>query len=71
MHSPGLVFQELLTALLKLANFPESKSKLVEHAATYDHSLRLGSKPIFHLEAFAAHAMAVFRVEEITKKAKQ
>jgi replication factor C subunit 3/5 len=31
------------------------------HAASYEHRMQGGSKPIFHLEAFAAKFMAVYK----------
>ena len=37
------------------------KSVIVKHAAEYDHRLRLGEKSIFHLEAFVAKFMSVYK----------
>lgn len=37
------------------------KRDIVRHAAEYDHRLRLGSKAIFHLEAFVAKFFAVYK----------
>lgn len=37
----------------------ELKPAIVQSAAFYEHRLRLGSKAIFHLEAFVAKVMAL------------
>lgn len=39
----------------------EYKAEVVHWAAFYDHRLALGSKAIFHLEAFVAKIMATFK----------
>ncbi|ORY43249.1 P-loop containing nucleoside triphosphate hydrolase protein [Leucosporidium creatinivorum] len=39
----------------------EIKADVVYWAAFYEHRLRLGSKPIFHLEAFCARIMSVYK----------
>lgn len=36
------------------------KAEVVYWAAVYEHRLRLGSKQIFHLEAFVAKIMSAF-----------
>jgi replication factor C subunit 3/5 len=36
------------------------KPKIIEFAADYEHRMRIGSKPIFHLEAFCAKIMSVY-----------
>ena len=38
----------------------EMKPKIIEFAADYEHRMRIGSKPIFHLEAFCAKIMSVY-----------
>lgn len=37
------------------------KAEVTQMAAHYEHRLQLGSKPIFHLEAFVAKFMAVYK----------
>jgi len=37
------------------------KHELIHWAAHYEHRLRQGSKEIFHLEAFAAKFMAIYK----------
>ena len=37
------------------------KAPVLEEAARFEHRLQMGSKPIFHLEAFAAKVMAVYK----------
>ncbi|TPX48146.1 hypothetical protein SeMB42_g01770 [Synchytrium endobioticum] len=39
----------------------DMKGKIVELAAQFEHQIRLGSKPIIHLEAFVARFMAVYK----------
>ncbi|KAH0848795.1 replication factor C subunit 5 [Fonsecaea monophora] len=54
----------LKTLTWKLVAQPEVaddlKAEVVKWAAFYEHRVRLGSKPIFHLEAFVAKFMRVF-----------
>jgi replication factor C subunit 3/5 len=37
------------------------KHEVVKWAALYEHKMQLGSKPIFHLEAFVAKFMYIFK----------
>lgn len=37
------------------------KPRIITEAATYEHRMQLGSKPIFHLEGFVAKYMALYR----------
>ena len=37
------------------------KSKVVAMAAEYEHRMQLGSKAIFHLEAFVAKFMSIYK----------
>lgn len=37
------------------------RPSIVHHAALCDYRIRLGSKPIFHLEAFVAKSMSTYR----------
>ncbi|GAA5810562.1 hypothetical protein MFLAVUS_003985 [Mucor flavus] len=39
----------------------EMKLKVIERAAFHEHRLRLGAKDIFHLEAFAANVMSMYK----------
>jgi replication factor C subunit 3/5 len=39
----------------------ELKADVTQMAAFYEHKLRLGSKHIFHLEAFVAKFMCVYK----------
>lgn len=38
----------------------EMKPKIIGFAAEYEHRMRIGSKAIFHLEAFCAKIMSVY-----------
>ncbi len=53
-------FQCLLKYLVKNVD-DELKVELAAHAAYYEHRLRRGSKPIYHLEAFVAKVMSVYK----------
>jgi replication factor C subunit 3/5 len=37
------------------------KGEILKQVAEYDHRLRLGSKAIFHLEAFCAKFFAIYK----------
>jgi replication factor C subunit 3/5 len=50
--------QKLTDALLNLLD-NEIKLDVVQLAATYEHRCKVGSKEIFHIEAFIAKFMAV------------
>ncbi len=39
----------------------ELKAEVTQMAAYYEHRMQLGSKAIFHLEAFVAKFMAVYK----------
>lgn len=53
-----IVLKTLAFALLDKVK-GSAGTEIIECAATYDHRLRLGSKAIFHLEAFAARVMKI------------
>uniref|UniRef100_A0A7S1LPC1 AAA+ ATPase domain-containing protein n=1 Tax=Neobodo designis TaxID=312471 RepID=A0A7S1LPC1_NEODS len=52
-----MLLRELVRNLLAFSP-PNLRPAIVRAAAKYDHQLKLGSKPIMHLEAFTAHVMA-------------
>ena len=52
--------QRLTLELLKKMD-DSLKPAVLESAAFYEHRLQLGSKPIFHLEAFVAKVMALYK----------
>jgi replication factor C subunit 3/5 len=57
---PEVVLKRLTLALLpKLDN--ELKPDIAKWAAFYEHRLQCGSKPIFHLEAFVAQTMSLYK----------
>lgn len=57
---PEIILKTLLAELLK--NLDDSlKHEVVEWAAFYEHRLAMGSKEIFHLEAFLAKYMALYK----------
>jgi replication factor C subunit 3/5 len=59
---PGdVIMREILDELMRthVPNF--LKPRLVEQAAIYDQSMKLGAKPVIHLEAFVAQVMAALK----------
>jgi replication factor C subunit 3/5 len=58
---PATVILKTLTQEL-LKNLDDSlKQEVIECAAFYEHRISLGSKEIFHLEAFIAKYMAIYK----------
>lgn len=57
---PELIFRTMVTELLKYGDI-RTKNALLELAACYEHKMRIGSKRIFHFEAFVAKYMVVFK----------
>ncbi|XP_015115822.1 replication factor C subunit 3 [Diachasma alloeum] len=55
-----LIFKGLLQECIKNCDLP-LKSEIVAAAAEFEHRMHHGSKPIFHLEAFVARFMAVYK----------
>lgn len=52
--------QGLLKELLDVCD-GQIKSEVVEYAAFYEHRLQQGQKAIYHLEAFVAKFMAIYK----------
>ena len=57
---PEMIMQKLTMELLKKLD-DSIKAPVLQEAAHFEHRLQMGSKPIFHLEAFAAKVMAIFK----------
>ena len=57
---PEVVLRTLVAVLLRRVD-DQIKTEIVHWAAYYDHRMELGSKPIFHLEAFIAKFMAIYK----------
>lgn len=57
---PEMIIQRLTVELLKKLD-DEVKAPVLQEAARFEHRLQMGSKPIFHLEAFAAKVMAIYK----------
>ena len=57
---PSLIMTKLVECLLKRVD-DEVKHEIITWAAHYEHSMQQGSKPIFHLEAFVARFMSIFK----------
>lgn len=57
---PDMIFKGLVQNLVKNCDM-ELKSKTLQFAATYEHRMHNGSKHIFHLEAFVAQFMNIYK----------
>jgi replication factor C subunit 3/5 len=57
---PDVLMKTLAKVLLRRVD-EQLKHEVVHWAAHYEHKLKCGSKPIFHLEAFVAKYMAIYR----------
>lgn len=57
---PELVFRTIVQELLKFGDM-RTKNSLLELAACYEHKMRIGSKRIFHFEAFVAKYMVTIK----------
>lgn len=57
---PDMVFSGLLKELVRNCDMA-MKCQIASHAANYEHRMRQGNKPIFHLEAFVAKFMAIYK----------
>ncbi|KAL0101402.1 hypothetical protein PUN28_018909 [Cardiocondyla obscurior] len=55
-----LIFRGLLKECIKNCD-DQLKKEIIDVASTYQHRMIRGSKPIFHLEAFAAQFMAIYK----------
>lgn len=57
---PDVIFKGLVEELVRNCDM-SIKAKTVEYAGIYEHRMQQGSKHIFHLEAFVAQFMAVYK----------
>ena len=57
---PDMIFAKLADELMAKLD-DELKYETVKWAASFEHRLRLGTKPIFHLEAFVAKFMTIYK----------
>jgi replication factor C subunit 3/5 len=57
---PDLIFRKLVLELVKHLD-DELKHDITNWAAHFEHRMHLGNKAIFHLEAFAARVMALYK----------
>ncbi|VFQ61620.1 unnamed protein product [Cuscuta campestris] len=57
---PDVILKRLLSELLKKLD-SELKHEVCHWAAYYEHRMRLGQKAIFHLEAFVAKFMSIYK----------
>lgn len=58
---PADVIMRCLTDVLLKRVDDQIKHEIIQEAAFYDHRMHQGSKAIFHLEAFVAKFMAIYR----------
>ena len=54
------LFQTLFQELVKICD-GQLKPEITQMAAFYEHRLQLGQKPIYHLEAFVAKFMYIYK----------
>lgn len=57
---PDTIFKTLVENLVKKCDM-SLKAKTVEFACLYEHRMQQGNKHIFHLEAFVANFMAIYK----------
>ncbi|KAG9463681.1 hypothetical protein GDO78_021294 [Eleutherodactylus coqui] len=57
---PEIIMKSLLSELLNNCD-GQLKADVAQMAAYYEHRLQLGSKAIYHLEAFVAKFMAIYK----------
>ncbi|GBP57955.1 Replication factor C subunit 3 [Eumeta japonica] len=57
---PDMIFVGLLREIVRNCDMT-LKCQVASNAAMYEHRMKLGSKPIFHLEAFIAKFMAIYK----------
>lgn len=63
-----LIMETLVRALM--AKIPQPvQHEALHHAALFDHRMQSGSKPIFHLEAFVARFMSIYKRFSISTSA--
>lgn len=59
---PDMIMESLTRALLKgVGNEPDLQIEILNVAALYEHRMLNGSKAIFHIEAFLAKFMAIYK----------
>jgi replication factor C subunit 3/5 len=58
---PNIIFQVLFYELNKACIDSSMKSRLAKVAAEFEHRCNLGSKPIYHLEAFVTRFMSDYK----------
>ncbi|KAF9932462.1 Replication factor C (RF-C) subunit [Linnemannia zychae] len=58
---PVAILKTLAKELIEKVDSNEIKMKFAQEAAFYEHRLRTGQKAIFHLEAFVAKIMSVYK----------
>jgi replication factor C subunit 3/5 len=58
---PDEIIRKLVKCLILKIPFGEVKHEIVHWGAHYEHRMHMGSKEIFHLEAFLAKVMAIYK----------
>ncbi|KAF9157377.1 Subunit of heteropentameric Replication factor C (RF-C) [Actinomortierella ambigua] len=58
---PPTILKTLAKELVARIEKDEIKMKVIQEAAFYEHRLRIGNKAIFHLEAFVAKVMHIYK----------
>eukprot|EP00456_Euglypha_rotunda_P035514 TRINITY_DN27356_c0_g1_i1.p1 TRINITY_DN27356_c0_g1~~TRINITY_DN27356_c0_g1_i1.p1 ORF type:complete len:127 (+),score=5.51 TRINITY_DN27356_c0_g1_i1:87-467(+) len=58
---PDVIMKTLTNVLIGKAMCDAMKHEIIKWAAYYEHRMKIGSKPIFHLEAFVAKFMSIYK----------
>ena len=56
----SIIIKTLAFEILKYLD-DSMKAEVIHYAAFYEHRIQCGSKPIFHLEAFVAKFMSIYK----------
>lgn len=56
-----IILERLVDALLRREIPPAIRQVVITAAASYSHTMSMGDKPVFHLEAFAAQVMSAIK----------
>jgi replication factor C subunit 3/5 len=57
---PPVILKQLALELIRTLD-TTLKVEVLRHAAEYEHRMQLGSKPVYHIEAFVARFMSLYK----------
>lgn len=61
---PDVIFKGLVQILTKSCDI-DIKAEVLSFASLYEYRMQLGSKQIYHLEAFVAHFMSIYKKSQV------